>query len=130
MLLLFSFRVADRPPHWERTIHSVYCARSRDRLPMCMFFFSFSYREWDVGFDSISSYSLPMFYFTCYAIKRLIILIIFQKLEVVLETCTLNFELHFNFHKLNKVSKSPFKVVFIIQFICRRNNCRTYLEIM
>ena len=37
MLLLFSIKVAERPPVWERAVHSVYCAcLSRTFINFCV----------------------------------------------------------------------------------------------
>ena len=58
MLLLFSFRVAEWPPVWERAVHSVYCAYlSWTFIKFFVSFFPFWYWEWDVGCDCINSWS-------------------------------------------------------------------------
>ena len=49
MLLLFSVRVAEWQPVWERAVYSL------TFISMCVFFFLFRFLGWDVGFDCINS---------------------------------------------------------------------------
>ena len=56
MLPLFSIRVAESPPIWERAVYSVYRVRVfRERLSVCMFAsFPFCF-EGGMVYDCISS---------------------------------------------------------------------------
>ena len=67
MLLLFSISVAERPPVWERAIHSVYCAcLSWECVKFCVcpsFPFGIECRLWDV-MVLISDHCLSI-YFVC-----------------------------------------------------------------
>ena len=57
MLLLFSSRVAEKPPDRGRDVHLVYCVcLSRTFINLCVCFLSFLVCGWDAGFGCISSY--------------------------------------------------------------------------
>ena len=59
---LFLIRVAGWPPIWEIAVHSVYCAcLSWTFFNLCKCCFPFWFWGWDVGFDCVSSWSLPCF---------------------------------------------------------------------
>ena len=64
MLQLFSFRVAEWPPVWERAILLVYYAcLSRMFINMCVFF-SFKFWGWDVEF-LINAFLFTLICFVC-----------------------------------------------------------------
>ena len=62
VLLLFSIRVAERPPVWGWTVHSVYCSCLLwTFVSLCLCSIPFWFWGWGVGFDYINSWSLHLY---------------------------------------------------------------------